>query len=91
MTLEAASPDRDKKVVRFRQSLEWTRAGHGARLMMLVLHDDPEREYEYGPANGLPDTRLALSLMRWWLKPGSPAGSLLVSRTTGNAFSISRS
>jgi hypothetical protein len=24
----------------------------------LVLHDDAEREYAYGPANGLPDTRV---------------------------------
>ena len=24
--------------------------------MMLVFHDDAEREYAYGPANGLPDT-----------------------------------
>jgi len=39
-----------------RQMLEWTAAGGGARLMMLVLHDDAEREYAYGPANGLPDT-----------------------------------
>jgi hypothetical protein len=23
---------------------------------MLVLHDDAEREYAYGPAQGLPDT-----------------------------------
>jgi phosphoserine phosphatase len=38
------------------QMLEWTQAGGGARLMMLVLHDDPEREYAYGPAAGLPDT-----------------------------------
>jgi len=37
--------------------LEWTAVGDGARLMMLVLHDD-EREYAYGPANGLPDTKL---------------------------------
>jgi hypothetical protein len=36
--------------------LEWTQAGDGARLMMLVLHDDPRREYAYGPAGGLPDT-----------------------------------
>ena len=36
--------------------LEWTQAGDGARLMMLVLHDDPVREYAYGPANGLPDS-----------------------------------
>ena len=40
------------------QMLEWTQAGNGARLMMLVLHDDPEREYEYGPADGLPDTKV---------------------------------
>src|SRR5512132_3759983 len=26
--------------------------------MMLVLHDDAEREYAYGPANGLPDTKV---------------------------------
>ena len=25
--------------------------------MMLVLHDDPVREYAYGPANGLPDSK----------------------------------
>jgi phosphoserine phosphatase len=40
-----------------RQMLEWTGAGHGARLMMLVLHDDATREYAYGPANGLPDSK----------------------------------
>jgi len=38
--------------------LEWTGAGDRARLKMLVLHDDAEREYAYGPANGLPDTRV---------------------------------
>ena len=31
-----------------RQMLEWTQAGGGARLMMLVQHDDPVREYAYG-------------------------------------------
>jgi hypothetical protein len=41
-----------------REMLEWTGAGPGARLMMLVLHDDAAREYAYGPANGLPDTRV---------------------------------
>jgi phosphoglycolate phosphatase-like HAD superfamily hydrolase len=40
-----------------REMLEWTGAGGGARLMMLVLHDDGEREYAYGPAKGLPDTK----------------------------------
>ncbi|MBK8176080.1 MAG: haloacid dehalogenase-like hydrolase [Rhodospirillales bacterium] len=41
-----------------REMLEWTGAGDGARPMMLVLHDDAEREYAYGPANGLPDTKV---------------------------------
>jgi phosphoglycolate phosphatase-like HAD superfamily hydrolase len=39
-----------------REMLEYTGAGDGARLMMLVLHDDAQREYAYGPAQGLPDT-----------------------------------
>ena len=47
--------------------LEWTGAGDGARLTMLVLHDDAEREDAYGPANcpsasmiraRLPDTKV---------------------------------
>jgi phosphoglycolate phosphatase-like HAD superfamily hydrolase len=41
-----------------RQMLEYTKAGDGARLSMLVLHDDAKREYAYGPATGLPDTRV---------------------------------
>jgi phosphoglycolate phosphatase-like HAD superfamily hydrolase len=41
-----------------RQMLEYTKAGDGARLAMLVLHDDAEREYAYGPAKGLPDTKV---------------------------------
>jgi phosphoserine phosphatase len=41
-----------------REMLEYTGAGDGARLMMLVLHDDAEREYAYGPAQGLPDTKV---------------------------------
>jgi len=41
-----------------RQMLEWTTAGDGIRLGMLVLHDDAEREYAYGPAAGLPETRV---------------------------------
>jgi phosphoserine phosphatase len=40
-----------------REMLEWTGAGSGVRLMMLVFHDDAKREYAYGPANGLPDTK----------------------------------
>jgi phosphoglycolate phosphatase-like HAD superfamily hydrolase len=41
-----------------RQMLEYTKAGDGARLSMLVLHDDAEREYAYGPAQGLPATKV---------------------------------
>jgi len=41
-----------------RQMLEYTNAGDGARLSMLVLHDDAKREYAYGPAQGLPDTKV---------------------------------
>ena len=40
------------------QMLEWTQAGDGARLMMLVHHDDAQREYAYGPGGGLPDTHV---------------------------------
>ena len=31
-----------------RQMLEYTKAGGGVRLAMLVLHDDAQREYAYG-------------------------------------------
>lgn len=41
-----------------REMLEYTGSGDGARLMMLVLHDDAHREYAYGPAAGLPDTKI---------------------------------
>ncbi|GJE46693.1 hypothetical protein AEGHOMDF_5900 [Methylobacterium soli] len=41
-----------------REMLEYTRAGQGAPLAMLVLHDDAAREYAYGPAAGLPDSKI---------------------------------
>jgi len=41
-----------------RQMLEYTKAGGGARLAMLLLHDDAKREYAYGPAQGLPNTKV---------------------------------
>jgi hypothetical protein len=41
-----------------REMLEYTQAGGGARLEMLVLHDDAKREYAYGPATGLPATKI---------------------------------
>jgi haloacid dehalogenase-like hydrolase len=39
------------------QMLEYVKAGSGARLSGAVLHDDATREYAYGPAQGLPDTK----------------------------------
>jgi hypothetical protein len=41
-----------------RQMLEYAKAGSGARLAILVLHDDARREYAYGPALGLPNTKV---------------------------------
>jgi phosphoglycolate phosphatase-like HAD superfamily hydrolase len=40
------------------EMLEYTKAGEGARLSMLVLHDDAVREYAYGPAQGLPNSKI---------------------------------
>ena len=42
-----------------RQMLEYAKAGEGERLAVLVLHDDAEREYAYGPAQGFPTPRSA--------------------------------
>jgi phosphoglycolate phosphatase-like HAD superfamily hydrolase len=42
------------------QMLEWTKAGDGARLSLIVLHDDAKREYAYGPAQGLPATKVGV-------------------------------
>jgi hypothetical protein len=41
-----------------REMLEYTGTGQGVRLKMLVLHDDAEREYAYGPAEDLPNSRV---------------------------------
>jgi phosphoserine phosphatase len=38
------------------QMLEYTQGVGGASLEMLVLHDDSQREYAYGPAQGMADT-----------------------------------
>lgn len=40
------------------QMLEYAKDGEGARLCMLVMHDDSTREYAYGPAQGLPDSKV---------------------------------
>jgi hypothetical protein len=40
------------------QMLEYTKAASGPRLAMIVLHDDAKREYAYGPAKGLPPSKV---------------------------------
>jgi phosphoglycolate phosphatase-like HAD superfamily hydrolase len=39
-------------------TLEFTKAGPGLRLAMLVMHDDAVREYAYGPALGMRDSKI---------------------------------
>jgi hypothetical protein len=41
-----------------RQMLEYASTGPGMHLALLVLHDDAKREFAYGPAKGLPDTKV---------------------------------
>jgi hypothetical protein len=51
------------------QMLEYTQGGSGARLMMLVHHDDAEREFAYGPDSTIgtfSDALLAEAKARKW-------------------------
>jgi len=41
-----------------REMLQYTTAGSGPRLGLLVYHDDAVREYAYGPADGMPDSKV---------------------------------
>jgi len=41
-----------------KEMLEYTKSGGATRLAMIVLHDDKEREYAYGPAKGLPNSKV---------------------------------
>lgn len=34
--------------------VQYTQDGNGVKLSLLILHDDADREYAYGPALGLP-------------------------------------
>ena len=65
-----------------RQMLEYTGAGDGARLKMLVLHDDAKREYAYGPAEGLPDTKVGTFTQDLYdeAKKTGSASSVLIAR-----------
>jgi len=52
-----------------KQMLEYTQAGDGARLMMLVHHDDAVREYAYGPSSKVgtfSDALMAEAQKRGW-------------------------
>jgi len=52
-----------------KEMLEYTQAGDGARLMMLVHHDDATREYAYGPQSKIgtfPDALMAAAKQRGW-------------------------
>jgi phosphoglycolate phosphatase-like HAD superfamily hydrolase len=53
-----------------KEMLEYTQAGDGARLMMLVHHDDAEREYAYGPDSKIgtfPDALMEEAKSRGWI------------------------
>jgi hypothetical protein len=53
-----------------KQMLEYTQAGDGARLMMLVYHDDAVREYAYGPKSkvgNFPDALMAEAKKKGWV------------------------
>jgi hypothetical protein len=41
-----------------KEILEYVKVGTGARLSVVVMHDDATREYVYGPAHGLPDNKV---------------------------------
>lgn len=52
-----------------RQMLEWTHAGPGARLVVLVHHDDAQREYAYGAKSHIgtfSDALMADANQRGW-------------------------
>jgi phosphoglycolate phosphatase-like HAD superfamily hydrolase len=51
------------------QMLEWTQGGQGARLLMLVHHDDAEREFDYGAKSKIgtfSDALMAEADQRHW-------------------------
>lgn len=53
-----------------REMLEWTQAGSGVRLMMLVHHDDAEREFAYGAESKIgmfSDALLAEAKKNGWI------------------------
>ena len=57
------------------QVVEYTKAGDGALLTMIVLHDDAKREYAYGPAQGLPNTKVGTFTQALYDEAKKAAGS----------------
>ncbi len=59
-TTDRASPtfvSPEERIAAFDQD-GWTGAAAGARLKVLLLHNDATREYAYGPAHGLPNSKV---------------------------------
>jgi hypothetical protein len=48
-----------------------------------VLHDDAERQYAYGPANGLPDTKLG-TFSRGLMDEAKKKGWTIISMKNGS-------
>jgi hypothetical protein len=57
--------------------LEYTQAGDGMQLSLLILHDDEKREYAYGPAKDYPIPRLVNLPKRCTITQEKTAGFLL--------------
>jgi hypothetical protein len=57
-----------------RQLLQYAAARRGGRLEMLLLHDDAQREYAYGPAQRLPDSEVGTFTQSLTTKPRTMAG-----------------
>jgi phosphoglycolate phosphatase-like HAD superfamily hydrolase len=57
--------------------LEYAQAGGGTPLIMLVLHDDAQREYAYGPAQGLPDTKVGTFSQALFTEAGSKGWTVI--------------
>jgi hypothetical protein len=54
--------------------------------MMLVLHDDVQREYAYGPAQGLPETKVGAFSQALYEEAKKKLDRKLASRTIGSAY-----
>ncbi len=52
-------------------------AGGAPRLSMLVLHDDAVRECAYGPAQGLPDSKVGASAQDLFTEAGDSGWTVI--------------